>query len=365
MAEVDSVKVFTELKARVEKEKGEIDPIYFQLAEKILFSDKNHIPWILSKLANPEQARLLMALPDPNLKSPGGKSLEVSDELAAQLNMDKALIHKHLAELFEKGLVFPTKKGPAMARNFIQLHDAALGNPKYDEALGKAYFDLWGVIEGPMRKPLPQDMHEGKSEFRVIPRWKSIQDVPGVKPFEDTRGILRSQEFIALMHCGCKRSHTDRQCNVPDESCITLGRTAQYNIERNAGRRITYEEALEVLEKFDKHPTVNLTVNQREVNQLVCNCHYCCCLAIKIAGKSRFEPEINPQKCRGCKVCVSRCQFDAISLKYDAESGRERSYTDTDICRGCGCCVISCKAGARSMKLVRPEDYVPESLSIY
>jgi NAD-dependent dihydropyrimidine dehydrogenase PreA subunit len=43
----------------------------------------------------------------------------------------------------------------------------------------------------------------------------------------------------------------------------------------------------------------------------------------------------------------------------------KRAFIDTETCRGCGSCVVTCKAGARTMKLVRPPDHVPESLSIY
>lgn len=365
MKKVDPEQVFKELEERVEKDKTPLDPIYYDLAERIMSGDKEYTPRILAKLANPEQAKIVAALPDPDVKPGSGRSLEISDEFAEKLNMDKATVEKHIQELFEKGLLFPTKKGPAMARTLIQLHDAALGNPKFDEQLGRGYFDLWGIQDGPMSPPKPEDIPQEGSEFRIMPRWKSIENVPGVQFYEDVKAILKAQDLIVMLHCGCKRSHTDRRCGVPEESCLTVGRTAQYNLDRNAGRRITYEEALEVLEKYDKLPTVNLTVNQRDVGQLICNCHYCCCLALNKAEKSRFVAVIDSQKCRGCKVCMERCQFGAISMKDYPELEGERAFVDEEICRGCGCCVISCKAEARTMRVVRPPEHIPESLSFY
>ncbi len=364
MSKIDPVEVYRKLEARVKEEKGEVAPIYRELAARIGAGESEYVARILAKLANPEQAKIVAALPDPNQTASAARTLEVTEEFAKSLNLDKKTVDKHIRELFEKGLVFPTKKGPSMARTFIQLHDAALGNPKFDKDLGQSYFDLWGVLEGPMRKPVPEDMRP-QGEFRVIPRWKSIKDVPGVLPYEDVKVILSKQELIVLLHCGCKRSHTDRWCGIPVESCITLGRTAQYNLDRGVGRKITYEEALEVVEKFDEYPTVHCTVNQREVNQLICNCHYCCCMAIRFAAKSRFVAEVDPEKCRACETCVERCQFDAISMSYYPEFGEKRSHTDEEACRGCGCCVISCPSQARTMKLVRPPEHIPEALTIY
>lgn len=360
----DAEQIYKELVDRVNAERGEIHPIYKELAAKLGMGESEYMQRILAKLASLEQAKIVAALPDPYRPESPGRSLEVTEEFAKKLNMDKKVIDSHIRELYEKGLLFPTKKGPSMARTYIQLHDAALANPKFDSQLGRSYFDLWGVMEGPMRQPRPEDLGQ-HSEFRIVPRWKSIENVPGVQPFEDIRAILKAQDPIVLLNCGCKRSHTDRWCGVPVETCITLGRTAQYNLDRGVGRKITYEQALEVLDELDKYPVVNATVNQREVNQLVCNCHYCCCLAIKIAAKSRFVAEVDPEKCQACGTCVERCQFGAISLKHYPEFGSERSEVDTEICRGCGCCVISCPSGARVMKLVRPPEHVPESMSIY
>ncbi|MBN1374797.1 MAG: 4Fe-4S binding protein [Dehalococcoidia bacterium] len=363
---LDAREVYARLKERIGEQKLPVDPVYFELAERLLPGDKEIMPRIMARLADSEQARIVAALPDPDQLPVSGRTLGVSDAFAVKLGMDKAVVDRNIRELFEKGLLFPTKKGPAMARTFIQLHDASLGNPNYDEKLGRIYYDLWGYMEGVMEKPTPKDIPTThNSEFRVVPRWASIKDVPGVQPFEDAHAILKSRDLIALIPCGCKRSHTDRWCGLPEQSCLTLDRTAQYNLDRNIGRKVSVDEAIAVIERFDKLPAVHVTVNQREVAQLLCNCHYCCCMAIKVAQKSRFVSEVDLDKCKGCKACVERCQFQANSMiKYDGIEG-EKAYTDPEICRGCGSCNITCKAGARTMKLVCPVEHVPESLSIY
>ena len=318
---------------------GEIGSIYMELAARIKGAENpENMARILAKLANREQAEILKALPDPDRDAAAGRSLEVSEPFAEKMGVSRATVDNHIQELFEKGVVFPTKSGPQMARTQLQLHDATLGNPKFDESLGGEFFDLWATADGKRTKPLPEDLEAENAMFRVIPRWKSIENIPEVMPCEDIRQILKAQDILVLVHCGCKRSYRTRECGIPDESCITVGRTAQYNLSRGVGRRITYEEALQVIEKYDKYPVVNLSVNQKDIGQLVCNCHWCCCIAMKPAQRSRYIAEVDPTDCLNCKTCINQCQYGAAQIKYHTEIGEERAYIDPEICRGCGCC---------------------------
>ena len=340
---------------------SEIDPIYKELAAILRAEDSKYMPRILEKLANLEQARIIRELPSS------------SEEIAKKLNLDKETVDKHVQELMEKGLLVPTRKGPQMIRSFLQFHDTQ-SNPKFDESLGDEYFELWDKLQyEEMFDTLVELLAVGeRPTWRIIPRWKSIKDIPGVLPWEDVRGIFKAQETIALIHCCCKRIHRKRECGTPDEVCISLGRAAQYNINRGAGRKLTVKEALDVVTEMDKYQVVNLTTNQKEVNQVLCNCHWCCCdvlLSMFKQGKyeltqgiakSRFETAVDVEKCIGCKTCVTRCQFGAAQMKYYPEFGEERAYIDTEKCMGCGCCVISCSAGARAMKLVRPPEHIPD-----
>jgi len=341
-----------------------LPPTYREVVVRLGREDLEIMPRILARMMSLEQAKILQALPDLALEPMSGRTLEISRKFAQKFNLDKVSVDKHIRELYEKGVVFPTKKGPVMARNFYQLHDASLTNPKYDKELGKEFFDLWGILEGPMRKPTVDDI-PNSSEVRIVPRWKSIEGMPDVLPYENVREVLKEQDLLVLVHCGCKRSHVDRWCGIPDESCITLGRTAQYNLDRGAGRKISYEQALEILEQHDEYGTIHTTVNQKDVTQLICNCHYCCCAATRTAAKSRYIAVLDPEKCCLCDICIDMCQYDAIGTKFYPEFGEERTTTDEDKCRGCGVCVINCPNGARTMKLARPPEHIPDSISMY
>lgn len=342
----------------------EVDPIYRELAARIGGEEFVYLPQILEKLTSMEQARIVQALPDTDRDPSAGRSLQVSEEFARKLDLEKKVVDNHIQELFEKGLLFPTSKGPQLARNVGQLHDTTLFNPQFDDSLGSEFFDLWAAWSGEKTKPAPEDCPSEKGALmRVIPKWRVIKDVPGILPFEDMREILKKQDLIVLGHCPCKRSYHNRECNMPDEVCIVVDRSAEYNLSRGVGKKLTYEEALKFFDECDHYPLVNCVINQRNVTQLICNCHWCCCASLgKDTAKSRFVAEVDPQKCRACRICADKmCQFGAARMKFYPELGEERAYIDPELCRGCGSCVVSCPSQARTMKLVRPPEHVPET----
>lgn len=55
----------------------------------------------------------------------------------------------------------------------------------------------------------------------------------------------------------------------------------------------------------------------------------------KIIDRRRY-PEVDVNRCDGCRVCENTCQFYAIKI----EDGKAR--TNRDVCRGCGACTAVC-----------------------
>jgi ferredoxin len=58
---------------------------------------------------------------------------------------------------------------------------------------------------------------------------------------------------------------------------------------------------------------------------------------------SGFQPQFDPDLCRGCQTCVDRCPAKAATLIQDIPE------IDTDRCFGCGVCAVGCPAGAIQM----------------
>ena len=127
-----------------------------------------------------------------------------------------------------------------------------------------------------------------------------------------------------------------------------MGRTALYNIDRGADRRINRSEALELVSKETaKYPVAHIgtrTIDPKNFRGVLCNCRFDCCEVLRtpmVVGskypvteyyrKSRYRAVADPQKSVKCRVCVDkRCQFGASQMKYYTEYGEERIYIDEE-----------------------------------
>jgi Pyruvate/2-oxoacid:ferredoxin oxidoreductase delta subunit len=345
-----------------------IDPVYQALATKMGKPDLKNLPYLLAKLADLEEARILNELSAS------------SEAIAERLNLDRGTVGKRLKALFEKGLVFQGKTGWHLIRSWGALHDSAgsADVTKYKDVFDDEFFRLLQRTSQEDREQRVDDVISGKTplrrNMRVIPRWKSIKDIPGLLPYEDVRQIFKASDPIALLPCACKRSEPERECKdiVPEVSCVTCGRAAQYNINRGAGKKMSYDEVMALFDTFDQLQLVHLTGNTNRLPSLICNCHFDCCgqfLVNKMARerlqqdvivKSRFIATVDPEKCTGCRLCVEKgCPIGADGIMFYPEIGEERATIDAETCIGCGLCVINCPSEARWMKMVRPPDHIP------
>ncbi|MBN2443144.1 MAG: CoB--CoM heterodisulfide reductase iron-sulfur subunit A family protein [Spirochaetales bacterium] len=65
---------------------------------------------------------------------------------------------------------------------------------------------------------------------------------------------------------------------------------------------------------------------------------------------------INPEKCGGCKLCLTVCPYKAIT--FDPE--KQISVVNEAICRGCGTCVATCPGNAAKAKHFTDEQIFAE-----
>jgi heterodisulfide reductase subunit A len=54
---------------------------------------------------------------------------------------------------------------------------------------------------------------------------------------------------------------------------------------------------------------------------------------------------VNEDKCSGCKMCSSVCEFNAIEM-IEKEDGKVVSQVIPEVCKGCGVCVATCPSAA-------------------
>ncbi|MCJ7832767.1 MAG: hypothetical protein MUQ20_00075, partial [Deltaproteobacteria bacterium] len=311
-----------------------IEPIYREIAGKITKEENKTLPIVLKKIANLEQARILRELPN---------TVEV---IAENLASDKSIVEKNLQYLYERGLVTPGRKGWNLVNHLVLLKDrVGSANPKYDD---HELFDLLREISLENSDNLAERLKRGekippiRQGMRVVPKWRSIKDIPGVLPIEDMRQIFKADSPIVVHNCPCRVVYRDRSCKstVPIDICLAVGSTARMYLKRGSGRELTYDEAMAFLDKLDEFPLVSNTGNSNRMPTMLCSCcNDCCGLFVRAArtkpalgqvtyAKSRFVIQDNPEECTACGICTDNpCPVDAITMKDFPELGGERSYT--------------------------------------
>jgi electron transport complex protein RnfB len=349
---------------------SQVEPIYKELATKITRENNKTLPSVLKKIANLEQAKIMRELPS------------TAEAIANTLALDNATVEKNLKYLLERGLVAHGRRGWNLVNNIVLVKDrVASANHKYDD---DELFDLLRKMSLENSDNLEERLKNGeeisvREGMRVVPKWRTIKDIPGILPIEDMREIFKNPPIV-VHNCPCRVVYRARPCKdtVPIDVCLAAGRTGEYFLERDAGRELTYEELITLLDKLDEFPLVSTTGNSSRMPTILCSCCTDCCgLFVKAArtkpvlgkvtyAKSRFIVEDNPEECTACGDCMdNRCPVNAISMKEYPGLEGERAYTDPEECIGCGLCVITCPTEARKMKLARPPEHIPDPASIF
>jgi len=219
---------------------------------------------------------------------------------------------------------------------------------KWHRRLAKRVHEYRSAIDGSEGPP--------KINFpvmRMIPIEVTVQADSRVRNYEQMAHYLDNSNLIAVNHCYCRHAaalaNEKDVCNKPIEVCMTFNRWAAFVIERGMGRKITKEEAREILQSAEEAGLVHCTRNTQEIS-FVCSCCPDHCIHLKIALaqpkpglalSSGFEAKIDAALCRADGVCVQVCPSSARSID---ETGV--AHVDKDRCFGCGICVAKCPCQA-------------------
>jgi len=120
-------------------------------------------------------------------------------------------------------------------------------------------------------------------------------------------------------------------------------------------RRITREEAMQVLARSHEAGLVHMAyalMGKDRINA-ICSCCSCCCAILSSVLRFGLFPQLltsdtismtDMSKCTGCGICAERCQFGAREMDGDS------LIINSKLCMGCGLCVTKCPTTA--IKLV-------------
>ena len=199
------------------------------------------------------------------------------------------------------------------------------------------------------------------AQMRTIPVEKSLTTEHHVGTYDNIKEIIKSKSgTISVMDCVCRQSKDlmEEPCKMGDirNCCISFDDSAEHLLkEFPSARKISKEELIELLDKFQKAGFVLQPANVQNPSG-VCVCCGCCCGVLQAAKQyprpaeyysSNFYAQSDPELCNGCETCLKRCPMEAITMVDD------KSVVDLDRCIGCGNCVPTC--GMKAMSLRKKE----------
>jgi len=359
-----------------------IDEVYYEGAKIWKKADQRPVitPYFLSKLYTPEEMKMVMCLP----ASPA--------EVAEKLDLEEGYVKEKLEHLFDYGRILPGKSyhrettdryapnlSPVTLRDHIGM---AYNKKKLDWNQERELFllaDEWCT----QKERLPKETENFPKTNRIIPKWGSIKNLPGVMHCENMKELLYDNYrdgTMAVMRCICRAYHNFNRfgnANLEDGSgcdsglkencnenghCLWLGQRGIYMSEMFGYVPQSIEEVDRLFYEIENATVVYQDKNMPEVGMLCSCCDDCCIVmngfyhkGIDLFSPSRFQPVIRKEKCIGCRVCEKHCIFHAI--EYD-EGGK--CIINMNKCKGCGNCVMKCVNKALKMKIVHDRDWIPD-----
>jgi Pyruvate/2-oxoacid:ferredoxin oxidoreductase delta subunit len=297
---------------------------------------------LVEELFTPEEAVVYNAIP---------KGYSPAEPIAKELGKDVQEVSLILENMAFKGLCTAGSMGgmtfygaPPFVPGIFEFQFMRGTSTDRDKRIAKLIHDYKAAVDA--GRPVTKVTYP---TTRVIPVDRKIQAENTVHTYHQVASYIEKYQPLAVSTCFCRHQakliDEKDHCGKPDEVCMQFGMGAQFVIERNIGRQISKEEALEILKKAEEAGLVHASLNRQELDFL-CNCCSCHCMILKTAFKqpkpgailnSGFKPEHDQERCTACGTCIDRCPTTALVM------GTENiPEVDLDRCIGCGVCATGC-----------------------
>jgi Pyruvate/2-oxoacid:ferredoxin oxidoreductase delta subunit len=174
--------------------------------------------------------------------------------------------------------------------------------------------------------------------------------------------MIRAAEDIVVQPCDCRM--LGENCDRPVETCIWLNEGAREALDRGHGRRLSQDEAIELLRWADRKGLMHTADSAWKERGLhaICNCCVCDCYPFRAAQelgskgvwpKNTHLAQYHPESCSFCGSCVKRCHFNAFyhtEVFVTVKSKEKQAVNfDPEKCWGCGLCSNTCPEEAITM----------------
>lgn len=312
---------------------------------------------MLKDLFNPEEARIAKEISTFN-----PESLDKIHKYVTKAGMSytKEQLKKKLDQMVQDGTLLSVyhgykekhyKNAGMTAGGILDLKVGRM-SPSLRTHFGAYMKERYGDVEA--------GADTGISMLRTIPVEKSlpVPEKARVATYDSVKQLIeRAPGPLAIARCACRTGKDEmgdpcKKSNIR-EWCMQIGTDhARQYIETGIGRKITKEEAYEILAKAQELGFVLDPGNAQDPKEICICCGDCCGFlgAMKKAPrpadqfKSNYYAVVDPKLCIGCGYCVPRCQLDARTIKNG------KAVIDINRCIGCGNCVANCKQKASHLE---------------
>jgi NAD-dependent dihydropyrimidine dehydrogenase PreA subunit len=273
--------------------------------------------------------------------------LETAASVASRLDRPAEEVAAHLEDMAERGLLFRVKREDATKFGAIPFVHGI-----FEFQVKSMDRELAEMVGHYFEEAFDEAMQESAEYFlRTIPVDQSVELPQNVASYEDAVEFLKEKDKIVVTDCICRKraGMAEGNCGKPMENCFMFGSMGQYYLDRNMGRVVSLEEAIDILKKSQDAGLVLQPATSQNPGGM-CNCCGDCCGVLKALRKhprpatrvfSNHWAKVNQEDCTGCEDCLERCQMDAIVI-----TDTQTAEINPDRCIGCGLCVTTCPAEA-------------------
>ncbi|MBM6998858.1 4Fe-4S binding protein [bacterium] len=295
--------------------------------------------------------------------------------------------------------------GDLAARGLI-CHLARTGGDYYHHL--PIYHGFWEYSVGRIYDPKENDVYvqkliangasggvmtSGTPIYYSVPCDKDVVADDRVLPCNDWEEMLDRYDTICVLPCICSLTdNVSAGADVPPigseelkefrnvfeseavdgqghhlERCLGFGEEAEYYLERGLARKISKDEAREIIQRNIDEGLV-MQMGYTRNSEILCSCHSACCKVL--SGYAMLGPDVFPQlpisvncsnyllnydrdACIQCGACVERCPMHAISMD-DTNHPAVNA-----LCVRCGQCGLVCPVHARTLSARPAEDRLP------